>query len=999
MNSFLKRYLYILLLFSFYVIPLYASGNPDPQNDEPFTYTIEDASQFIENQQYNEAMEILVQIVRNEPEQMERAQRLIIEIRQYRDLYNLKYEELMTVLFEEEDYEKSLVLIQELESLDPNPNNTTQNSIRDARISAELVYNRKVFNQIMDQALVFLGSERYLQAIKLYSTGFDLSKRTFEESANDMLIKDPARRTMGRVEDIILELDSQWDQFLTLSETYATSETNPESTITLDDILLSLNLLIDYREELYNAYLSMDRINSLVVASSEDSQEDFYLSFMERLLTGRQATAQREGIVASVDYYIDQNMLRLEEYFTSNMEERDALAQVFLQQANWDNVQEQYLSKSSLASDWEEVLALNSRRIHQNEQNEYDFLSSVLQSNYYPKVQWVNYQQQEALALSELSNFRKDYQERSTLYNLGELEDYWFFREELVSILPELGTNLEEFNRFTRDLVEDQNLIDPRWINDRTRDLYTSLIRDIELLESDVIALLSERDLSPFREETTDLDDLIAANQRLIEGEDNQLEDILFISRYPQRALDNLNLINVQTRELNGALIQYINLYGDEVAKIQVKEPVEQNIEEARALLNQTQEQISLLLELTQQGRQFVSLAEENVSQGNSRYNRAESELVRYNFDQAETELGQAQVSYTTALSYDEDILSRSEVDQRIKDLQTRIIDERNKQIIREVRSLINQASSDYFQGLYLRSEASLSQAERRWYTTNTEVNNEIQYWLNLVRAALSVESGRSLDSTNPLYQDITKLFNLAYQSYQTGKDALERGDRVGAIGSLNQADRYLNQILIPLPTNQDARVLKLRIQQVLDPGAFGETFQEMIRGARSKIQSGIDLDTAYLDLKDLFSIDPDYRGLAGLILETEYLLGIKVRPPNPADLRKSRDNYNRALEIYEGGNQLLFASALELLDEAIALNPRNTDARNLKDQVAIYVSNESAVVLTPAEQLIYREAEDKYLSGDFFEALNLTNQLMETPKNRNYAPLQDLIRRIESNI
>lgn len=998
MNSFFKRYIYFLLFFSLYLIPLCASGNPDTENEESFTYTIEDAGRFIENQQYNEAMEILVQIVRNDPEQMERAQSLIIEIRKYRDLYNQKYEELMTVLFEEEDYEKSLVLIQELESLDPNPNNATQNSIRDARISAELVYNRKVFNQIMDQALVFLASEKYLQAIKLYSTGFDLSKRTFEESSNDMLIKDPARRTMGRVEDIILELDDQWDTFLAMTDSYTSSASETEDELELADISDNLNLLINYREELYNAYISMDRINSLVVAASADSQEDFYLSFMERLLTGRQATAEREGIVASVDYYIDLNMFRLEEYYTENMREKDAQALAFFQQGNWDSAQEQFLQKSSYAADFEEILSLNSRRIHQDDQGNYDPLSSILVSNYFPKEDWIRYQQREAFLLSELSVFRKNYQERENLYNTASLDNYWLFRDELVSALPELENRLNDFNLFTEEMKDTQSP-DPQWISNRTDNFYTNLINEIEYLESVVIANLSESDLVPFRGETSILNNSIAVNQRLIEGEDNQVEDLVFLSRYPQRALDNLNLINLQSRELNDQLIQYINLYGDEVSGLSVKEPVEKNIGEARDLLNQTQERISLLLELTQQGQQFVNLAEENVNQGNNRFNSAENELVRYNFEQAETELGRAQVSYTTALSYNEDILSRDEVNERISNLQTRIIDERNKQIVREVRTLINQASNDYFQGLYLRSEASLSQAERRWYTTNTEVNNEIQYWLNLVRAALSVESGRTLDSTNPLYQDITKLFNLAYQSYQTGKDALQGGDRVGAIGSLNQADRYLNQILIPLPTNQDARVLKLRIQQVLDPGAFGETFQEMIRGARSKIQSGTDLDTAYLDLKDLFSIDPDYRGLASLILETEYLLGIKVRPPNPQDLRKSRDNYNRALEIYEGGDQLLFASALELLDEAIALNPRNTEARNLKDQVAIYVSNESAVVLTPAEQLIYREAEDKYLSGDFFEALNLTNQLMETPKNRNYAPLQDLIRRIESNI
>lgn len=997
-SSLLKKFIF-LVLFSLVLIPLCPSGNSENQEQDNLLYTIEDARVFIDNQQYNEAMEILVQIVRNDPEQMERAQTLIIEIRKYRDLYNLKYEELMTVLFEEEDYEKSLALIQELESLDPNPNNATQDSIRDARISAELVYNRKVFNQIMDQALVFLDSEKYLQAIKLYSTGFDLSKRTFEESDYDILIKDPVNRTMGRVENMIEELDAQWDEFLELTEAYTQDAQSQDGPIDIIAITESLNQLIDYREELYDSYLSVDRINSLVVASSQESQEDFYLSFMERLMTGRQAQIQREGIVASIDSYIDQNLSLLEIYYRENMQLRDSMAQTLYNQRNWDGAEEQYLEKITLAQEWEDLLSLSNLRIHEDEEGNFDSLSDILLATYYPKEGYTRYELREAQELANETRFRKNYEARESLYNQGNLEDYWLFREELISALPGLNEGLDSFQEFSQNQLENPQFNNPTWIEDRTEKLYTTLINDIRVLESDVIVFLSERDLAPYRTDNSELENLISSNQRLIEGQDNIVEGEIFRLRYPQRALDNLNLLNVQSRELEGNLTEYINLYSDEADSISYNGPVEERVDEARTLLSQIRNQISLLQELTRQGQDFVNLASENLNQGNTRYNRAENELVRFNFDQAETALGQAQVSYTTALSYNEDILLRDEVTERINNLQARIIDERNKQVVREVRALINQASSDYFQGLYLRSEASLSQAENRWYTTNNEANNEIQYWLNLVRAALSVESGRTLDTTNPLYQDITKLFNLAHQSYQSGKEALGRGDRVGAIGNLNQADRYLNQILIPLPTNQDARVLKLRIQQELDPQAFGETFQEMIRGARSKIQNGNDLDTAYLDLKDLFSIDPEYRGLASLILETEYLLGLKVRPPNPQDLRKSRENYNRALEIYEGGNQLLFASALELLDDAIALNPRNTDARTLKDQVAIYVINESSITLTPAEQLIYREAEDKYLSGDFFEALNLTNQLMENPRNRNYAPLQDLIRRIESNI
>ena len=77
-------------------------------------------------------------------------------------------------------------------------------------------------------------------------------------------------------------------------------------------------------------------------------------------------------------------------------------------------------------------------------------------------------------------------------------------------------------------------------------------------------------------------------------------------------------------------------------------------------------------------------------------------------------------------------------------------MDEENKKVIREVRELINQGKNLYFQGLYAQSESRLIQAENKWYSTNTEENTELAYWMSLVRTALSVESGRYLEESNP---------------------------------------------------------------------------------------------------------------------------------------------------------------------------------------------------------------------------------------------------------
>jgi len=995
-----RRIIAQLLIAVLSIYPLCASGNSE-EEQQGTPYTIDDAESYIDNKQYNEAMSVLVDIVRNDPEQMERAQKLILEIKQYRDQYNQKYEELMAVLFEEEDYEKSLTLIQELESLDPNPNVATQGALTDARISAEFVYNRNVFTQIMDQALVFLNDEKYLQAINLYSTGFNLSKRTFDESNYDILIKEPAERSMNNLENLVTDLETDWAEYLRNTQNYISNEIQADTAISQEQLFTDLERLVTLREQVYQYAEIMSRQNQLVVSSSENGQEDFYLSFMERFLQGRSTQENREGILAAMDLYIDQNLNLLVDYYD---EKTSTLYQNGITQSdlgNWQNAIEAYGEAYGLSQEYLSFLNLGNRRIHIDDNQEMDKHSRIVRDNYQPLIV-----EQQALSLKsegliEIGQGREFLITQIENFENGVTEDLWAERELLASLRPEYDILYIEVSNQFSELKDDPystELADSINSTQFFKD-YQELVNGLRKLNGQILTYLSEEELDPLIASEEDFSQRLTLNQQYIEGFDQTENEQTLRVRYPQRALNDMNLLEEQYITLQENLENYLNLYRSEASNFTGLDQLDLNIQQGINLQEQVNRSLNLIRELSDQGLGFVNLAQRNLNQGDTRYNTAETALDRLNFDQAKEQLENAQGFYNEAIAYNTDILSRDELDSRITDLQARIVDEENKQVIQEVRQLINNATSDYFQGLYLRSEATLSQAENRWFTTNVEENKEIQYWMNLVRAALSVESGRDLDQMNPLYQDITKLFNLAYSNYNKGKDFLDDGDRVSAIDRLNKANQFLNQILIPLPTNQDARVLKLKIQQLLDPAAFGETFREMFRGAQQKIQSGTDLDTAYLDLKDLYSINPNYRGLANLILETEYLLGIKARPPNPADLRESAELYKNALAIYESNDVMFFESGIEQLDRAIELNPRNTDAIELKDLMAVYGTGQTTLVMSSADQLLFQQAEEKYINQEYFEAYQIVQRLLNNPENQNYSPLQELKRRIESNI
>ncbi|HUV08973.1 MAG TPA: hypothetical protein VMX75_14670, partial [Spirochaetia bacterium] len=80
------------------------------------------ARELVTEKKYDEAIRILAEIVRRDPDKMDAVEALMREIRAIRDAFNKKYENLLAVLYEEKNVDKALVIINELLTMDPNPN-------------------------------------------------------------------------------------------------------------------------------------------------------------------------------------------------------------------------------------------------------------------------------------------------------------------------------------------------------------------------------------------------------------------------------------------------------------------------------------------------------------------------------------------------------------------------------------------------------------------------------------------------------------------------------------------------------------------------------------------------------------------------------------------------------------------------------------------------------------------------------------------------------------
>ena len=286
----------IILIFLVIGGNLFAGGG----REDP----VDTARALILEKRYNEALLILAEVARKDPRRLDEAEGLIRRIRNLRGEYNDKYEELIHVLYEERDVAKALKIIDELESLDKNPNPATRSAILRAKESARFVYNQERFIDIMTRAAEMLEKKDYWGAAALYLTGFDIGREEFDRAGYGNIIT-------GRVDGALAEVRQASDAFIRGREIQvraaeslktAAGSNNPEA---LGAAVLRYREAFRTVASVFKTALlaaeSLQEQNRRVGTIREGIREDFFLGYTQRLSAGRHTAASPEGIKGAAE--------------------------------------------------------------------------------------------------------------------------------------------------------------------------------------------------------------------------------------------------------------------------------------------------------------------------------------------------------------------------------------------------------------------------------------------------------------------------------------------------------------------------------------------------------------------------------------------------------------------------------------------------------------------------------------------------------------------------
>jgi hypothetical protein len=245
----------------------------------------------------------------------------------------------------------------------------------------------------------------------------------------------------------------------------------------------------------------------------------------------------------------------------------------------------------------------------------------------------------------------------------------------------------------------------------------------------------------------------------------------------------------------------------------------------------------------------------------------------------------------------------------------------------------------------------------------------------------------------------MSQLLSDARKNYEEGVRYFNVGRRPLGIAKFAEARQKTQEVKLMFPVNQEAGILELRIDQMTDPAAFNESFARRFNDAVAGTKPNVRSLESFAELQNLAEINPRYPGMAAALVQAEIDMGLRPPPPNPRDLARSNELTAAARRILEDNVRSQFEIGLRQADEALNLNPNNTQAMTIKDQLQTRMNGTGTLVLDSRSEEEYQRAVAEFQRGNYLMASVIVEQLLQNPRNRSSTRILELQRRIQPRL
>lgn len=971
--------------------------------------------------EYNKALSLLSRYIEDNPDKFDLAQKRIDKIIKARANYNELAKLLMQTLQNEpENNVKIYEITSALESYEKNPTDSSLAFIHQARTASKFAYFKAKYDQIMAEGSELVRKGEYVKAVEKFYSGFSLYREDYDEKDYGKEITSPVSKAISG----IASTNSQLSQVLNALEQNKKSfndalKKNDTALLekSINDTSSTLKKLVKLKDEILENGDTFTLIDQKLKAEDPELTDASHVAFLQHFTLGR-ITDPDAGIKSAYEaafYATVENM-------------KKAVSEIAL--SNFEKISGNKVITQNVRTSIENArkfgaLALKINLLYKNLDPKAPECSNVNDSFEFLNVYLSLYEQAvsnrndvESL-VEQNENDSGNFETEQFISRIGEFEKL-ISKAAMISDNPSIIERLKaenyysiyyipetDENRKTAGLALDNTLYAFEPFITELRNLLSENqnIAALEAARTNIIVaknyngasyMIFEGYNDKFKK-AKELYDGISDNSAIssVAGADFDIP----LKKYPTESLSQIQSF-LKTIDSDIAAISNF----ETKLSSSSKESLE-NEEFSMHLkgVTQSKQQLSALkndsLNLSKLCQEEIQKAMKARNEAELRYNEALAALKKNNFDDVRSSLQRASQKYVESLSYQESQSLRNEADEKLAKIGNEVARKENEIVVRDVRTLKNQAKQAYFYGDFEGAENYLVQAKTRWSVTNVDDDIEILNLMALVSTALSMKTGREIPPASPLYPEMSQILSSARLNYEEGRSLMKKNKVEDAKKVLNLAKDQIHQVQLVFPLNKDASLLNLRIDQLIDPSNFKVMFDQRVSQAKINYKSPDTRQSAYLDLLDLYEINPDYPGLKQLIYDVEIAIGVRQKPVDNSAKTRSQNLAKEAQSIYSKakGDEDKLKNAISKLDDAIKLNPDNDAAQKLKDKIQTEMGGQAVTGLSSSDEAVFQRAIVALQKNNIIVANALVEQLMQKKLNKRVQKVLDLQKKVKA--
>jgi hypothetical protein len=991
----------ILVLF-----PSFSSGKKD--------VLLSDIDALIEEQMYNDAMALLDDYIKQNPKDFDNAQKRVDLVLEIKNEYKRKADEFIASLQNEpENNEKHNRLIDELEALDKNPCIEVRKFISESKAAIKFIYYNNEFTKIMNSGAELLEQGLYTEATKKFSEGFVLYKPEFYEEEKDQKFVANIDAQLENVNSELIrygEIQNQLEDVFRRLDLSIQSGNLTESQNIYSEIVVIVEKYTAIRNAIGNTGFDFRQIVRERQEKDASLTDASFLPFSYRFLLGRSSDTNT-GILRVLDTQLQKKLENSKLQIINLTKEKFGRIEPYLSNPDFINYGNIVEISDVVLTDLGDYLALGQElnNLYELQLADIDTYKTNIDSDY---LRDLNYTR---LLTNELQNMILVMEEMMKQEEQFSLSSFDIASSAILrggtsqyfnSLITESDLNMGYIQRANSSTLEVENFYrgypgqNLPW--DDVKQLHENFADNL-ILEANYHILntwnnfgtvAKEGSIEIANEYTQSFTTAVAMINEPLSSDVSSFpsDSIPILQDLLSRALQDVSTLESQQKFLDTAPVETVKLNSKAIAFQEGVTAIPENISIIQSIYSQLNSKLTL-------AKERVLLAERAKNEAELRYNQAKRSMNNGDFESARDLVERSRAKYNESLSYQESKVIRNQSDTLLLELGVEIARLENEQVVRDVRKLKTSAKEQYYAGNFEQAEKLLVQAQNRWAVTNVDPDSEIINLLSLVGTALSMKTGRVISPTAPLYSEMSQILNMANQYFSKGKDLINKGEKEEALVILEDAKKKLRELQLVYPLNQEASLLILRIDQLIDPVAFDAFFKQKFEAAKVDYKKQETQQSAYLDLLDLYEINPKYPGLGNFIYQVEIALGIRVPPPDQKKINQSRTYTAEAQKIFDSGarDEISLNNALARLNQAISLYPDNESAILLKDRIQTAMGGQSLVVLPANQEALYQKAIRELSNGNTIAAAAIVTQLWQDPKVHRSAKVIDLKKKVDS--